>query len=92
MNSPDKEYNFMGKKSDEDSVASGDDSIGWEEEAMRVMHSFEQMGTALDAQEEATLQEDAAIREIDEWELIAGGGDDEGVANPTDAAPPNAAV
>ena len=57
---------------------------------MRVMHSFEQMGIALDAEEEAALQEDAAIREIYEWELIAGGEDDEGLANPTDAAPPNA--
>ena len=91
LNSPDKEYNFMGNKSDEDSVASGDDSTGWEDEAMRVMHFFEQKGIALDAEEEAALQKDAAIREIYEWELIAGGEDDEeGLANPTDAAPPNA--
>ena len=34
INSPDKEYNFKGKKSDDDSVASGDDSITWEKEMM----------------------------------------------------------
>ena len=87
MNSPDKEYDFLGKKSDEDSVASGDDSIGWEAEAIRVMNSFEQMGVALDAKEEAALQEDAAVPEMEEWELIAEGGEDAGVAHPADAPP-----
>jgi hypothetical protein len=85
--SPDKEYDFLGKKSDEDSVASGDDSIGWEAEANRVMNAFEQMGVALDAKEEAALQEDAAVPEMEEWELIAEGSADAGVAHPADAPP-----
>ncbi len=56
-------------KSNDNSVASGDDSIAWEKEEDRVLHAF-----AIQVESEDTLEdalEDAPVNELDEWELIA---------------------
>ncbi len=56
-------------KSDDNSVESGDDSIAWEKEEDRVLHAF-----AIQVESEDTLEdalEDAPVKELDEWELIA---------------------
>jgi hypothetical protein len=65
-------------KSGDDSVASGDDSIAWEKEEDRVMHSFANRLEAENRLEEAI--EDDLVRELEEWELIAGEGE-EGTAD-----------
>ncbi len=59
-------------KSGDDSVASGDDSITWEKEEDREMHLFANRLEAENRLEEAF--EDAPVRELEEWELIAGEG------------------
>jgi hypothetical protein len=71
-------------KSGDDSVASGDDSITWEKEEDRVMHAFANQLEAENRVVEAF--EDAPVRELEEWELIAGEGE-EGTADEV-AAPP----
>ncbi len=79
VNSPDKEYNFMGRKSDDDSVASGDDSIAWERETMKIMATFADATALEEGKMEAAAQEDAApVREIGEYdfEFLADGGFD----------------
>ena len=74
---------FNVRKSEDDSVVSGDDSIAWEKEEDRVMHSFANRLEAENRLEEAF--EDAPVRELEEWELIAGEGE-EGTAD--EVAPP----
>jgi hypothetical protein len=79
VNSPDKEYNFMGRKSDDDSVASGDDSIAWERETMKIMATFADATALEEGKMEAAAQEDAApVREIGKYdfEFLADGGFD----------------
>ena len=79
VNSPDKEYNFQGRKSDDDSVASGDDSIAWERETMKIMATFADATALEERKMEAAAQEDApAVREIGEYdfEFLAEGGFD----------------
>ncbi len=79
VNSPDKEYNFKGRKSDDDSVASGDDSITWERETMKIMATFADATALEEGKMEAAAQEDApAVREIGEYdfEFLADGGFD----------------
>jgi len=61
---------FNVRKSGDDSIASGDDSITWEKEEDRVMHSFANRLEAENRLEEAF--EDDLVRELEEWELIAG--------------------
>ncbi len=63
---------FTMRKSDDDSVASGDDSIAWGKEEDRVLHAFVIRVEAEDALEDAL--EDAPVKELDKWELIAEGG------------------
>ncbi len=60
-------------KSDDDSVASGTDVIAWEKEEDRVLHAFTIQVEAEDALEDAL--EDAPGKELEEWELIAKGGE-----------------
>jgi hypothetical protein len=74
---------FNVRKSGDDFVASGDDSIAWEKEEDRVMHSFANRLEAENRVEEAF--EDAPVRELEKWELIAGEGQ-EGTAD--EVAPP----
>jgi hypothetical protein len=64
INSPDKEYDFRRRKSDDDSVASGDDSIMWEKETMKIMKTFAEATALEEAKAEETVQEDAPVREI----------------------------
>ena len=85
INSPDKEYNFRGRKSDDDSVASGDNSITWEKETMKIMKNFAEATALEEVKAEETVQEDAPVREIVEWECLAENGDDEALMN---LAPP----
>ena len=75
---------FTLRKSDDDSVASGDDSIAWEKEEDRVLHAFAIQVEAEDALEDAL--EDAPVKELEEWELIAEGM--EGTADKIAAPPP----
>ena len=84
INSPDKENDFKGRKSDNDSVTSGDDSITWEKETMKIMKTFAE-ATALEEVKAEETVEDAPVREIDEWEFLAENGDDEALVN---LAPP----
>ena len=77
------------RKSDDDSVASGDDSIAWEKEEDRVLHAFAIQVEAEEALEDAF--EDAPVKELDEWELIAKGGG-EGTADEVAAPPPPSQV
>jgi len=72
-------------KSDDDSVASGDDSIAWEKEEV---HVFAIQVEAEDALDDALG--DAPVKEVDEWELIAEGGG-EGTADEV-AAPPQSSL
>jgi hypothetical protein len=79
VNSPDKEYNFKGRKSDDDSVALGDDLITWERETMKIMATFADATALEEGKMEAGAQEDApAVREIGEYdfEFLADGGFD----------------
>jgi hypothetical protein len=66
---------FTIRKSDEDSVASGDDSAGWETEEDRVMNSFLAQTEAEEALDD--LSDDVPMTEVHEFMLISGeeGGD-----------------
>ena len=75
-------------KSDDYSVASGDDSITWEKEEDQVLHVFAIQVEAEDALDDAL--EDDPVKEVDEWELIAKGGG-EGTADEV-AAPPQSSL
>jgi hypothetical protein len=55
---------FTLRKSGDDSVASGDDSIAWEKEENRVLHAFAIQVEAEDALEDAL--EDAPVKELEE--------------------------
>ena len=76
---------FTLRKSDDDFDASGDDSIAWEKEEDRVLHAFAIQVEAEDALENAL--EDAPVKELEEWELIAKGV--EGTAEEVAAPPPS---
>jgi hypothetical protein len=69
---------FNVRKSGDDSLASGDDSITWEKEEDRVMHLLANQLEAENRLEEAF--EDAPVRELEEWELITGE-EEEGTAD-----------
>jgi len=62
---------FTTRKSDDDSVASGDDSAGWEAEEDRVLNAFTIQTVAEDA-----LDDIGPMKEIHEFMLIAGRGVD----------------
>ncbi len=63
----------------------GDDSIMWEKETMKIMKTFAKATALEESEAEAVAQEDAPVREIVEWEFLAGNGDDEALMN---SAPP----
>ncbi len=61
--------NFAAQKTDNDSVASGDDSASWDKETERVMHLFTAQAIAEAAVDEADL---ATVNEVvQEWTLLA---------------------
>jgi hypothetical protein len=71
INSPDKEYDFRGRKCDDDSVASGDDSITWEKETMKIMKTFAEATALEEAKAEETVQEDAPVSSLLKFYLFA---------------------
>jgi len=64
---------FTTRKSDDDSVASGDDSAGWEAEEDRVLNAFTIETVAEDALDDIFV-DDGLMKEIHEFMLIAGRG------------------
>jgi hypothetical protein len=82
--SPDDLPNFAMCIQDDDSVASGDDSIGWDKEAKRVIHLF---NLQAEAEEEAALDnvdETRAVNAVHEFMVLVGdqGEEEESVAPP----------
>ncbi len=73
---------FTTQKSDEDSVASGDDSVGWEKEEDRVLNAFAAQAEADDRLEDISV--DTPVKEVHEF-MLAGG--EEGNADGGDVAP-----
>jgi hypothetical protein len=67
--------NFTSRKSDNDSVASGDNSAGWEAEEDRALNAFAIQTEAEDALEDLFV-DDGPMKEIHEFMLIAGRGVD----------------
>ena len=76
---------FTTRKSDEDSVASGDDSAGWEAEEDRVLNAFTIQTEAEEALEDLFV-DDGPMKEIHEIILIAGRGVDREEGNADGAA------
>ena len=76
---------FTTRKSDEDSVASGDDSAGWEAEEDRVLNAFTIQTEAEEALEDLFV-DDGPMKEIHEIILIAGRGVDREEGNADSAA------
>jgi hypothetical protein len=73
---------FTLRKSDDDSVASGDDSNGWEREEDRVRNAFVIQADADDELEVANFTSDGPVNEVLEWttltdDLEMGNADDE---------------
>jgi hypothetical protein len=78
---------FSLHKSEEDSVASGNDSEGWDEIEERLAHDLSAQAMVDDALDEAAFPDIRPMNEVNEWELTAEGnadGDDIPIAN----APP----
>jgi hypothetical protein len=78
---------FTLRKSDDDSVASGDDSNGWEREEDRVRNAFVIQADADDELELANFTSDGPVNEVLEWttltdDLEMGNADDEVAALP----------
>jgi hypothetical protein len=67
---------FNLRKSEEDSVASGDDSDGWNREDGRVMHELAAQAEEDDARDNAVFP-DVQMNEVNEWEVLA----EEGIAD-----------
>jgi hypothetical protein len=65
---------FTTRKSDDDSVASGDDSVGWEIEGERVLNAFLAQTEAEDALDDLSV--DVPMKEVHEFMLISGEGED----------------
>ncbi len=65
---------FSRLKTDDDSVASGDDSAGWEEEDERRQLQLDANAIREDADD--ILEDDGPVNEVEEFMLIAGGGED----------------
>ncbi len=61
---------FSLRKSEEDSIASGDDSNAWEQEQGRVMHEFTAQADADDALDVAAFPA-IAMNKMNEWEFLA---------------------
>jgi hypothetical protein len=79
---------FTTRKSDDDSVASGDDSAGWEAEEDRVLNAFTIQTEAEEALEDLFV-DDGPMKEIHEFMLIAGRGVDREEGNANGAAKVN---
>ncbi len=69
---------FNLRKSEEDSIASGDDSDGWDKEEGRVMHDLAAQAKADDVLDEAVFP-DVPMNEVNEWEVLVeeGNADDQ---------------
>ena len=76
---------FTTRKSDNDSIASGDDSAGWEAEEDRVLNAFTIQTEAEEALEDLFV-DDGPMKEIHEIILIAGRGVDREEGNADGAA------
>jgi hypothetical protein len=76
---------FNVRKSDDDSVASGDDSNGWEVEEVRLTHIIAAQAEREDSIEEREIE--IIVPEVHEWEQsLEEGNPDEGAAAPTGSA------
>jgi hypothetical protein len=64
---------FTTQKSDDDSVASGNDSAGWEKEEDRVVNAFAAQVEADDWLEDISI--DTPVKEVHEFMLARGGGE-----------------
>ena len=60
---------------DDDSVASGDDSAGWEEEDERMRLQVD-ANHAISEDSDDISEDDGPVKEVEEFMLIAGGGED----------------
>ena len=65
---------FSRLQTDDDSVASGDDSAGWEKEDKRMRLQLDAKVIAEDADD--ISEDDGPVNEVEEFMLIAGGGED----------------
>ncbi len=65
---------FTTRKSDDDSVASGDDSADWEMEEDRVLNAFLAQTEAEDTLDDLSV--DVPMKEVHEFMLISGEGED----------------
>jgi hypothetical protein len=65
---------FSRLKTDDDSVASGDDSAGWEKEDKRMRLQLDANAISKDADD--ISENDGLVNEVEEFMLIAGGGED----------------
>ena len=70
---------------DDDSVASGNDSAGWEEEDEQMRLQLDANAISEDADD--ILEDDGPLNEVEEFMLIAGGGEDD--ENVIDNLPPH---
>ena len=77
---------FSRRKKKEDSVASGDDSNGWEREEGWVMHEFAAQAEANDARDDAAFP-DIAMNEMNKWEFLSEGNADDPPDEPRTAHP-----
>ena len=75
---------FSRLKTDDDSVASGDDSAGWEEEDERMRLQVD--ANAISEDSDDISEDDGPVNEVEEFMLIAGGGEDD--ENVIDNLPP----
>ena len=66
---------FSRLKTDDDSVASGDDSAGWDEEDKRMWLQIDANAISEDA--DNISENDGPVNEVEEFMLIAGGGEDD---------------
>jgi len=62
---------FSRLKMDDDSVASGDDSAGWEEEDERMRLQVD--ANAISENADNILEDDGPVNEVEKFMLIAGG-------------------
>jgi hypothetical protein len=67
---------FSLRKSEEDSIASGNDSNAWEQEQGRVMHEFTAHSNTDDALDDAAFPA-IAMNEMNKWEFLAEGNADD---------------
>jgi hypothetical protein len=75
---------FSRLKTDDDFVASGDNSAGWEEEDEQMQLQLDANAISEDA--DNISEDDGPVNKVEEFNLIAGGGEDD--ENVIDNLPP----